>query len=211
MTYSNEFVIKSFAKDKINKNASRVYSKDNVCFSYGYHFPLLIRTKNNLLVLNTDKYSISTTRHQNIAMRYADIEFSFSAFNGLCVKYNILSPYESYYTFFDKLKLIDSIEPRIDILGYKCYYDKKTISISQFEFLTEKDQNDYYKIKKFRPRSSLFEYEGIDNQFFASMDKDQFFITELNSVIKFSLVDEVLKAFKIIDNQLKEREIDNGN
>jgi len=45
---------------------SRVFSTGDVIWSYGYHFPMAIRDRENKVVyVNTSKYSQSTSKHQS--------------------------------------------------------------------------------------------------------------------------------------------------
>jgi hypothetical protein len=74
MSYSHSRVIELFRDGITNKNGCNVYSSGNTVYSYGNHFPLVIKraSEDNLknreewYLLNGDKYSISTSHHQSI-------------------------------------------------------------------------------------------------------------------------------------------------
>lgn len=51
-----------------------------IIYSYGYHFPIAIRTSDIFCFVNSDKYSNSTTRHQNLtieALKDSGFELEF--------------------------------------------------------------------------------------------------------------------------------------
>jgi len=46
-----------------------VFFRDDVLYSYGRHFPLAVRNVDGMIVVNGDKSSVSTTKHQTILRR----------------------------------------------------------------------------------------------------------------------------------------------
>lgn len=188
MSYSHRDIIHAFCNGKTNKTGGNVFSRGNVVFSYGSHFPLLIKNKNGLKIMNADKYSTSTSKHQHLAIRAADISFPFSAFSGLCAKYKLSSPYYSYITFFDNLLILDKTEPRSDLINYyRCDTEtkKEYISISQYETLTPDKKHEYIENIEYRPGASLIKLKNIPRKMFlCSMDNNQFYIVELNKAVK---------------------------
>ena len=55
---------KSFVAGDTKGKASRMFIEGRAIFSYGNHFPISIRLKNNKWLFNKDKYSSSTSAHQ---------------------------------------------------------------------------------------------------------------------------------------------------
>ncbi|MCK9369964.1 hypothetical protein M0R04_08680 [Candidatus Dojkabacteria bacterium] len=71
MRYNNKDLIKAFINENITEGeGSNVIVKDNILYSYGNHFPLLIRLTDDsgelYFIVNKDKYSPTTSRHQRI-------------------------------------------------------------------------------------------------------------------------------------------------
>ena len=77
-------VVRSYIRGR-HRRGSRVFAdkSDDVLFSYGRHFPLLVRIPDGFLV-NGNRYSMSTARHQSYALqalaesreRFAVVPFS---------------------------------------------------------------------------------------------------------------------------------------
>jgi len=58
-----------FAKGEENGKTPNLFIDGNVVYSYGYHFPIALRLKDNgefRYILNSDGYSNTTARHKNI-------------------------------------------------------------------------------------------------------------------------------------------------
>lgn len=77
-------VIRGYIRGRYRRG-SRVFAdaRDDTLYSFGHHFPLLVRLPDGFLV-NGDRYSVSTARHQRLAFgvlaemrqRYAVVPFS---------------------------------------------------------------------------------------------------------------------------------------
>lgn len=82
----NEQVISDFVNGFISKNKTLFTEKDNyqrlVLYSYGYHFPLALKLSNAFIV-NKNKYSMTTSRHQGILNREICGEIIFKTTNEL--------------------------------------------------------------------------------------------------------------------------------
>lgn len=52
------------------QNGSLFYNNFDVIYSYGNHFPLCVRMRNNIYLCNGDRYSITTTKHQGLIMKH---------------------------------------------------------------------------------------------------------------------------------------------
>ena len=61
----NEFT--DFGTDESIKT-DNVFFEQDVLYSYGYHFPLLVRFK-DFWIINKSKYSSTTSKHQNYCRR----------------------------------------------------------------------------------------------------------------------------------------------
>jgi len=88
MTVSNSDLVYKFYHGATDGKSSRMFIEDDIIYSYGYHFPLLVKT-NFGYVLNSDKYSITTSKHQSLCRYYSTIEMPFS----LLEKASILKGY----------------------------------------------------------------------------------------------------------------------
>ena len=65
----NEDIIENFVDGAEAGRTKNVFIEDNVLYSYGYHFPMAMRIKDGYFIVNKDKYSSTTSRHQNILLR----------------------------------------------------------------------------------------------------------------------------------------------
>lgn len=77
MGYSQEDLITRFRQGKKKGSASNMFIDEEVLYSYGRHFPLLIRMPFGYL-MNGDRYSSSTSAHQRKCSRLATIIIPFS-------------------------------------------------------------------------------------------------------------------------------------
>lgn len=61
-------IAEMFAKrcKKSPKGDGRMFVENGVLYSYGYHFPLACWANDNLVLLNTSRYSVSTSKHRRI-------------------------------------------------------------------------------------------------------------------------------------------------
>lgn len=89
-----EDTIKAFSNGKNPCNqSSNVWSRGGILYSYGYHFPLAVRRVredgSKWYLLNADKYSVSTSRHQNYTFQYFpnSPRVSFSALSAAGIDY----------------------------------------------------------------------------------------------------------------------------
>jgi len=69
--YTHSDIIYNFFYSKDRRHyckGARVFFEDDRLYSFGHHFILAIRTKHNAFIINADKYSVSTSCHQSIAI-----------------------------------------------------------------------------------------------------------------------------------------------
>lgn len=74
---NHEEVIKAFGERKLNSKTKtvkwtghHVYCEGDFLYSYGSHFLLAKHLGDNLFVVNSDGYSVSTSRHQGLTRQY---------------------------------------------------------------------------------------------------------------------------------------------
>lgn len=68
MSKSHNAVVQGFKNGKAYKG-SNIFSEGNILYSYGRHFPLAVRRagiNKSYVLLNADKYSNTTSRHQSL-------------------------------------------------------------------------------------------------------------------------------------------------
>lgn len=58
-------LVEEFKEGATQGRASNMFIEYDTLYSYGKHFPLVVRCEDNEMLVNGDKYSISTSRHQN--------------------------------------------------------------------------------------------------------------------------------------------------
>lgn len=64
---TNNEVMKAFVNGEKYPHANfqrNVFFEDNVLYSYGHHFPIAIRLQDNSFLVNGDRYSATTSKHQ---------------------------------------------------------------------------------------------------------------------------------------------------
>lgn len=70
--FSN-FVNGLTTNNKTDKKSNSCFIENNAVYSYGYHFPLCVRLLNNnsefVFLVNTSKYSMTTSKHQTFLNR----------------------------------------------------------------------------------------------------------------------------------------------
>ena len=116
-------------KGQVYGEYGHVYYSGDIMYSYGSHFPLLIRHSWGYL-LNADKYSSTTSQHQSMCRSVATIQIPLSALRQAGIPY-------------DKFNLIDSSKQREDLIGYyrNIENDKaKTITVEEYKALGWKKQ-----------------------------------------------------------------------
>ena len=137
MTYSHDTIISEFVDNKKELNGSNLYAENNVIYSYGLHFPLLVRNNDDLLIMNSDKYSITTSKHQSEIYADADIIIPFSALAGPLLKYGLPDSYYTPKSAADFIRLIDKKERDTFLFTLK-------VNKNEAYFLASMDENHFY-------------------------------------------------------------------
>jgi hypothetical protein len=72
---TNDEIVRKFVTGNERGTANSMYIEKHggatVLYSYGYHFPMLIRTSSGFF-FNTSKYSRTTSRQQSICRKYLE-------------------------------------------------------------------------------------------------------------------------------------------
>lgn len=212
MTISNITLVDNFIKGKESGKAANMFIKGNVLYDYGYHFPMLVKTKLGML-MNADKYSSTTSHHQSLCMGYATLQVPFSVL--LAAK--IITGSGRYLTEseLDKIELIQKAPERWDWTGKwtsRTYNEikisdyrtrtitkTKTISDKEYQSLTADEKKRYTKQEERRPESALLRVG--DKYYLSSMDGWNYFMCLLPEPV--NTVDEAFEA--LIPTEVKDK------
>ncbi len=151
---SHAEVIAKFSKGATKGKGSNVFINGDVLYSYGTHFPLLVRMPWGLLQ-NADKYSVSTAKHQRLASRVADILIPFSALSNAGI-------YKGQYYIEELIETFKFIDKSKDVYEKRSYVNKDGETI-------EYDER--------RPSACVFKANG--KYYISSMDNSNYFISQL--------------------------------
>lgn len=209
MSYSHSELVSRFAKGATKGRSCSMFIEDATLYSYGHHFPLLIRMpqwgENGKpgYMLNADKYSVTTSQHQAHCRHLATIQIPFSALQealGVGISRTLVG-----CTLCENLNLIDKGAERWDTVpGFaywkptgkmeRCYDWKKkedssrparkrtTISNAEFHSLFRDEQEHCQGRKERRPESAVLRYKG--KYYLSSMDGFNYFISLLPRAVK---------------------------
>jgi hypothetical protein len=197
-----------------------IYYEGDILYDYGHHFPMLIRHKWGYL-LNADKYSNTTSKHQGMCRGVATVQIPLSALRQANIP----------YTDFN---LIDSSKQREDILGYykrvenpnaktmtvaehdalewhkrrgynadnrehptiyiwqASRYKIERISIAQYQSLSESEREEWTEKTERRPQHDVISYKG--KYYLSGMDGQNYFLCRLPRKVK--IVDEAFEILK---------------
>jgi hypothetical protein len=171
-------IISKFVNGKSKISTSRsstVFADNDTLYSFGYHFPLLLRMNHwNGFLLNADRYSFTTSRHQRKCFRHATVQIPFSALrNALGIPIGISSDLKD-------LELIAKEKERYDLIDYFIFINGKDkhISISEYNKLDSEEQMKYHSYQERRPEACVLKFG--DKYFLSSMDENQYFISLLS-------------------------------
>jgi len=159
-------LIDEFVEGAVYGEASHMFIGGDVLYSYGRHFPLLVR-RDWGFVLNADKYSSSTSAHQSKCFRHATIQLPFTTLRQAKIDYMLFN-------------LVDHEQQRWDLVGYskRDSMDKTIhITVAEYEALSGLAQDGWFPNEERRPESAVIEQDG--RYFLSSMDGQQYFICEL--------------------------------
>jgi len=201
MLSQSELVERFVNKDATRGKASNMFIAGRVLYSYGYHFPLLVRLDWGYLQ-NADKYSPTTSMHQSLASQYADALVPFSALSQALTGERVSGwpRYDRYHRLFDalfELELVHKEKERVDLVGYQEVAGDKRITVVEYNHLPEDEQKHFIPLYERRPESLILRHKG--RYLLSSMDNNRYFICELPEP-----VETVEQGFEV----LKPRELD---
>ncbi len=179
-------LIQEFIDGATEGEASHMYIDGDVMYSYGSHFPLLVR-RDWGFILNADKYSSTTSQHQSQCFKHATVQLPFSSLRSAGVDYR-------------QFNLIDHEAQRWDTIGYRKANTDTVISKAQYEVLDAEQQNGFYPVEERRPESAIIEQNG--KHYLSSMDNQNYFLCLLPEPVRV-----IAKAF----SSLKPKEVKDDN
>jgi len=184
MGFSHSDLVKRFEDGKTCGQASNMFIEGDVMYSYGHHFPLVVRTPWGN-ILNADKYSSSTSQHQSCCRNLATIQVPFSALQSAgMIVYGRWSS-ENLPEQFKEIDLIDHDEARYDTIGWKQGHgeDMKRITPQQFDTLgLPTDQLEWERVEERRPEAAVLRHKN--NYYLSSMDGGSYFISLLPEAVE---------------------------
>jgi len=211
---SQEKLIQKFVNGATEGGASNMHVEGNILYSYGRHFPLLIRLikwGKKMFILNADRYSSSTSRHQRECFKHATIQIPFSALLPALGRYdarirNVSG--EMLVRILNEMKLIGKTAERWDTVGYyrwrTGYSQKESLTVAQYNQLTEEEQKIWNPVSERRPESAVLQFR--ERFFLSSMDGWNYFISELPDAPFISSRDcgseSVAHAFEILEPEM---------
>lgn len=183
MSFSHSQLVERFKNGK-RGTSSHMYIDGDVMYSYGRHFPLLVRTPWGT-ILNADNYSSSTSQHQSRCAEIATIQIPFSALSAAgIISYGRWE--NEIVEQFAKVELIDQSEARYDRIGYERVQDNRLvdhISVEEYEAMPVVEQYNWNERQERRPEAVVIKHEG--NYYLSSMDGNNFFISLLPEPAEF--------------------------
>jgi|Deesub1362A_J573_1020465.scaffolds.fasta_scaffold00319_28 hypothetical protein len=182
MSNSNADVIELFKKGITNKRSVNVYSEGNVVYSYGPHFPLVVRRdeKSNLkdgkewYLLNGDKYSKTTSTHQSItySVFHEHPRVSFSAIHAAGINEQTCELVDFWKDEF-----------RSTYPGDEDFDDfEKTVPVGAELRIRRKEDGTIISKSYHRIGSVVLRQDG--KYFLCSMDEGSYFVSELPAPVK---------------------------
>jgi hypothetical protein len=213
---SQSDLVSDFSKGKEKRTASNMFIDGDTLYSYGHHFPMLVRMPNwgkDKYLLNADVYSSSTSQHQAQCARLATVQIPFSALNSALAGER--SRWATSRMDFEpeKLHLIDQGPERWDETGRwiwqhnrhevtigqgqpwehtKTVYDDKVLSQADYEKLPEDEKEHCIRQKERRPEACVIRYGR--KYYLSSMDGANYFISLLPG--KVETVDQAFEMLK---------------
>jgi hypothetical protein len=190
--------------DRHNKKEGNIFLENRILYSYGKHFPLAVRVKENILV-NGDRYSVTTSSHQNSVNgaggdKCIVIPFSAARSAGINLYDHYLYSGVNNQEFEKHFKVIDvrsakwTDKQRKDPkTGELITYQEHLLGASLFRWLP------YVAIENTSSPSPKWNYDGEWKYYLSGIDstgkgRGNYFLTEL--VKEASTVTEALEQLK---------------
>lgn len=188
---NHETVAKRFNEGYTNGAGYNMYIEGDCLFSYGSHF-VLAKRKDDLFLLNGDRYSNSTSKHQSITRQelgYNSPTTSFSALSNAGIG-------------LDSLKIIDftgdeTAETIVNLKEFKAKIPVgATVTYSRDKFTGEINRIGYHLAG-----SILILHD--EKYYICGMDDNSYFVSELPHVVKTvknayaSLKPEIVQEYEV--------------
>ena len=198
MGFSHSDLVSRFENGKTCGQASNMFIEGDVMYSYGHHFPLVVRTPWGN-ILNADKYSSSTSGHQFHCRNLATIQVPFSALSAAgLISYGRYSS-DSLPEQFKDVWLLDHDEARYDLIGYSRYDSLEgkmlRMTVKQWSELSAETQEQWSEVQERRPEAALLKFG--EWHYLSSMDGGNYFISKLPEQVE--TVKEAFESLKPIE------------
>ncbi len=178
---SHDVLIKKFVSDgAVAGQGSHMFIDGDVLYSYGHHFPLMVRTPFGF-VLNADKYSTTTSAHQSACFKHATMQIPFSVLRAAGIGWK-------------DVEIVDSEKARWDWTG-KWNDGKSTISNAMYEAASQAYKDSCVREEERRPEAALLKVG--DKHYLSSMDGRNYFMCLLPDPV--TTVEEAFESLKPLE------------
>ena len=109
-------LVRLFEEGATIGGVSHLYISGDVMYSYGEHFPLVVRLDRGGYLVNGDKYSVTTSAHQSLVFRLGP-QVPFSA---LRPALQHISPVPYWDYFVEDVRRVVVVEHREDVWSWVC-------------------------------------------------------------------------------------------
>jgi len=165
-------LVDEFVAGKEVGSASNMSIGGDTLYSY-WGFLLMVRTPEGM-VANSDKYSVSTSQHQELCLGKADITLSFSTMDLARIpirEFKVVDKRKESWVETGKW-CFDTEE------GYLgCPHRRRLLTQEQFKVLPSGQQDHCYRQEEHIPEAIVLYYEG--KWYLSSTDEDNYFLCEL--------------------------------
>lgn len=182
--FTNDEVIREFIHGNTNcrNSTGSLYVTGDVLYSYGSHFPLLVRKPWGFL-MNADRYSNTTSKHQSLCFRHATVQTSFRMLEEAGIDFKdleLIDTLDAYWVNTGRYRRAktrwDSLEHKQITLDQSIY--PLNISKIMYENGISSDIQEWYsEVQERRPQHSIF--KARDKCYITGMDEQSYFISEL--------------------------------
>jgi hypothetical protein len=216
---NHDQVVKNFAEGK-NRHGSRIFAEGNILYSYGRHFPLAVRRSagdsrvkidvrgnKDWYLLNGDKYSVSTSKHQGITYHcFRDFpRVAFSALRAAGIDYNTCKLIDFYPDSFETV-----YNPEIHTYEDKNKWDNFKVPVGA-EYHERKNKDGIIESKSYH-RIGATVLEQDRKHFICGMDEGSYFISLLPRKVKaVAEAFQVLKPKEVIAVEKAEEDFNNSS
>lgn len=197
---NSEIVERFFDGATKGKNyTSNLYIEDRILYSYGTHFPLAVRLPNRKYIMNADRYSHTTSIHQRLCWKHHPAMTSFGMLDQIFA-------YSAEKLAYGNILILDQTENVKEIKVYRHIITSEIITREQRNNMPRMKAINYHLIYETRPGGLILRYIDYDKAryFLASMDGNQYFISELpEPVVTVERAFEILKPKEIGNQEFK--------